>query len=52
MLATFKRSNERGNNSEHKKTASVMRRLSIDIRLRYLVAGAGFTQDPTIGRWV
>jgi hypothetical protein len=29
MPATFKRSNERGNNSERKKAASVMRRLRI-----------------------
>jgi hypothetical protein len=29
MLATFKRSNEHGNNSEHKNAASVMQRLSV-----------------------
>ena len=43
-----KRSNERGNNLEHKKAASNMRRLKHLYIVVFLVAGVGF--EPTTFR--
>jgi hypothetical protein len=48
----MKRGNERDNNSEYKKATSNQRRQINYNNLKILVAGAGFTQDPTIKKWV